>query len=145
MLSNVYIIATVTISPSGIVSVCSGDQLELMCNVTGSPVLEWRIMTSQVYRRGVTSQGGADTQMSYLIIGNCNSTFTFTRISDENDMPLVSRLLISPVNRGLNGAIVICEDQTTLMQSTTTIIVTQDIQDDQHSMSRHNSVCMLME
>ena len=71
---------------------CSGSELELTCNVTGSPVLEWRIVASQVYRRGVTSQGGTDTQMSFLIIGNI--MLAFTRISDENDMPLVSRLLI---------------------------------------------------
>ena len=118
---------------------CSGSELELTCNVTGSSVLEWRIMASQVYRRGVTSQGGTDTQMSFLIIGNI--TLAFTRISDENDMPLVSRLLISPVNGGLNQTRVICEDLSNSMQSTTTIVVTQDIPDD-HSMCRHNSVCM---
>ena len=130
-----YITAIATISPSEMVSVCSGGNLDLTCNVTESPVLEWRIVTSQVYRRGVTSQGRTDTQMSFLIIGN--STFTFTRISDENNMPLVSGLLISPVNRGLNlQTRVICEDLTNSVQSTTTIIVTQDIQDD-HSMSRH--------
>ena len=33
-------IGAVTLSPSGIVSVCQGDQLELTCNVMGS-VLEW--------------------------------------------------------------------------------------------------------
>ena len=87
----------------------NGSELELMCNGTGSTTLEWRIMASQMYRRGVTSQGKTDTQMSYLIIGN--NMFTFTRISDENDMPLVSRLLISPVYyRGLNQTRVICED-----------------------------------
>ena len=128
------IIATVTISPSEMVSVCSGGNLELACNVTESPVLEWRIVTSQVCRRGITSQGRTDTQMSFLIIGN--STFTFTRISDDNDMPLVSRLLISSVNRGLNQTRVICEDLSNSVQSTTTIIVTQDNPDD-HSMSRH--------
>ena len=119
------------ISPSEMVSVCSSDQLELTCNVTGSPVLEWRIVASQIYRRGVTSQGGADTQMSYLTIDN--STFTFTRISDENDMPLVSRLLISPVNRDLNQTRVICDDLAnpdSMLSLTTTIIVTQDIQED---------------
>ena len=114
-----HIIAMIaTISPSEMVSACSGGNLELTCNVTESPVLEWRIVTSQAYRCGVTSQGRTDTQMSFLIIGN--STFTFTRVSDENDMPLVSRLLISPVNRGLNQTRVICEDSTNSMQSTTT-------------------------
>ena len=118
---------------------CRGSELELTCNVTGSPILEWRVMASQVYRCGVTSQGRTDTQMSFLIIGNI--TLAFTRISDENDMPLLSRLLISPVNGGLNQTRVICEDLSNSMQSTTTIVVTQDIPDD-HSMCRHNSVCM---
>ena len=126
-----------TISASEMVSVCSGSELELMCNVTGSSVLEWRIVASQVYRRSVTSQGGTDTQMSFLIIGNI--TLAFTRISDENNMPLVSRLLISPVNGGLNLTRVICEDLSNSMQSTTTIVVTQDISDD-HSMCRHKKI-----
>ena len=139
-----YIRAIATISPPEMVSVCSGGNLELACYVTESPVLEWRIVTSQVYRCGITSQGRTDTQMSFLTIGN--STFTFTRISDENNMPLVSRLLIIPANRGLNQTRVICEDSTNSVQSITTIIVTQDNPDD-HSMSRHsnNSVCMLTE
>ena len=71
--------------------------------------------------------------MYFLIIGN--SKFTFTRISDKNYMPLVSGLLISPVNRGLNQTRVICDDLTNSVQSTTTIIVNKDIDD--HSMNRH--------
>ena len=85
-------------------------------------------MASQVYGRGVKSQGGTDTKMSFLIIGN--SKFTFTRISDENYMPLVSGLLISHVNRGLNQTIVICDDSINSVQSILGI-------PDDHSMSRH--------
>ena len=63
-------VATATISPSVVVSACSGSDLELTCNVTESPILEWRIVASQVYRHGIRSQGGTDTKMSFLIIGN---------------------------------------------------------------------------
>ena len=66
----------VTISPSGIASdsVCSGDQLELTCNVMGS-VLEWRInvtSSSRMYRRGIRSENQNDFQTSYLMVNNIN-------------------------------------------------------------------------
>ena len=98
-----YYAGLVTLSPSRIASVCSGDQLELTCNVTGS-VLEWRInvtSSARIYRRGVRSDSQTDLQTSHLMINN--SILTFSRISDENGLPLVSRLLISPVNENLNG------------------------------------------
>ena len=37
-------------------------------------------------------------------------TFNFTRISTQNMLPLVSRLLISPVRDALNGTLVNCTD-----------------------------------
>ena len=127
-----YYADAVTLFPLRIALVCRGDQLELTCNVTGS-VLEWRInVTSavRIYRRGVRSDGQTDLQTSHLMINN--SILTFSRISDENGLPLVSRLLISPVNENLNGTKVICEDVASSLQSTNTITVVWDL-----SMGRH--------
>ena len=121
-----YYAGLVTLSPSRIASVCSGDWLELTCNVTGS-LLEWRInvtSSSRIYRRGVRSDSQTDLQTSHLMINN--SILTFTRISDEHGLPLVSRLLISPVNENLNRTKVICEDVASSLQSTTTITIVWD-------------------
>ena len=52
------------------------------------------------------------------MINNIN----FSRISNENNVSLVSRLLISPVNESLNGTVVTCEDAVSSLQSTTTTI-----------------------
>ena len=65
-----------------------------------------------------------------------NSILTFSRISDENGLPLVSRLLISPVNENLNGTKVIYEDVASSLQSTTTMTIVWDSLEDL-SMGRH--------
>ena len=116
---------------------CSGDQLELTCNVTGG-VLEWRInvtSAARIYIRGVRSDGQTDLQISHLMISN--SMLAFSRILDENGLPLVSRLLISPVNENLNGTKVICEDVASSLQSTTTTITTVWDSLEDLSMGRH--------
>ena len=94
-------------------------------------VFEWRInvtSVARIYRRGITSEGGTATQTSYLIINN--STITFSRISNENDIPLVSRLSINPVSDHLNGTEVTCEDVEFTLESafSTTVIVQANTQ-----------------
>ena len=109
------------ISPSGIVPVCSGDQLELVCNSTRSP-LEWRLNVpnvARVYRSGIASdlsETGGEIQIN-------STTITFSRITNTNEVPLLSRLLIDSVNVSLNGTEVICEDVTTLESASTTITI----------------------
>jgi hypothetical protein len=46
--------------------------------------------------------------------------FNFSRISAHDSMPVMSRLIISPVSSSLNGTVVNCVD---LEMSSTTIIV----------------------
>ena len=119
-----------TLSPLGTASVCSGDQLELTCSIMGS-VLEWQINVTnassyRIYRRPIISEGQTFTQIYHLMI-NKNVLLTFSRISNEGVSPLVSRLLINPVSKSLNGTKVICEaEQMSSLQSTTTITVVWD-------------------
>ena len=125
---SIYYTGAVTISPSGLVSVCTGDQLELICtNVTGS-ILEWRInvtsvASNRIYRRGITSEDGTDAQTHRLIINT--SVLIFSRISKENEIPLASRLLVNPVSDSLNGTEVTCEDVTFSSESTSMMIIVQ--------------------
>ena len=115
------------ISPPEIASVCMGDQLELMCNTTGS-LLEWNLShidkagtSRQFIRRGITANGEADAQM-YTVEYN-STMFTISRISAQESPVLSSRLFIDGVNDSLNSTVVTCVDVTSpnLESSTTTI------------------------
>ena len=52
-----------------------------------------------------------------------NAVITFSRLSSQDSLPLVSRLTISPVSSGLNGTVVNCFDcfSSTESVATTTI------------------------
>ena len=127
---------TVKISPPEIASVCSGDQLELMCNATGS-LLEWNLFHSidetgtarHFIRRGIAADGPADLQMFTI---EYNSTmFTFSKTSTQDSPILTSRVVINSVNDNLNGTVVICVDITSPRMessSTTILIINREIQ-----------------
>ena len=88
-----YEIVGVAIDSQRAVSVCRGSQLELTCSTTGR-IHEWSFSWIP-NTRALTSIPRND-QASYLI-DNVNSVIlNFTRISAQNMLPLVSRLLISP-------------------------------------------------
>ena len=115
----------VTLFPSGVAPVCSGDQLELTCTIT-EEFLQWRFSifrenetSATVVTRTVSSTGPA---MSQLI---ANSTvFNFSRISAHNSViPVMSRLVISPVSNGLNGTVMSCVEVHRREVASTTIIV----------------------
>ena len=110
---------TVTLSPSGVAPVCSEDQLELMCTVTGA-LLQWRFSTILgELTRTITSTGPAMSQLTVL-----STVFNFSRISaDSSMMPVVSRLVISPVSNRLNGTVMNCVNAEAGEVASTTIIV----------------------
>jgi hypothetical protein len=103
----------VMISPPGIVSVCSGDQLELTCTTPGS-LLEWTFFLVRArelegdrrYDRVLHSDSVPAT--SDLKVNSI--TFTFSRISSQGSLPLISRVVIDPANDDLNGTEVNCTD-----------------------------------
>ena len=61
-----------------------GDQLELMCNTTGS-LLEWNLFhidtSRQFIRRGITAYGEADAQV--YTVEYDSTMFTISRISAQ--------------------------------------------------------------
>ena len=113
------------ISPTERAPVCSGGQLELMCTTTED--LEWGFnvfreneITLPRVLRVIPSVAPSPSETSQLI----NSTvFYFTKTSAEGALPVMSRLLISPVSRDLNGTVISCEDLSTADVSSTTVIV----------------------
>ena len=113
----------VTISPSGVATVCSGGQLELNCTIadTGSfTVLVWNVILIPMnLTQAVSSSSPSDQTLQNLI----NSTnLTFSRISPQNSFSLVSSLLISPVSDHLNGTKVKCINSMTSETSSVTIV-----------------------
>ena len=106
------ILEGVMISPSGVASVCSGGQLELICTVAGT-FLQWSFFLfpegETMARRFFRSlHSGSFPATSDLEVNSI--TFTFSRISADGSQPLVSRLLITPISDDLNGTEVNCTD-----------------------------------
>jgi hypothetical protein len=119
----------VTINSPGInaeiAPVCSGDELELTCIISGR-VLEWNITlmppsedTTFEYPLNSLDQA---FPLHTITVDNIIS-FTFSRISPPNSHPLISRLLISPATSVVNGTVVICADRATRTNSSTTVDV----------------------
>ena len=105
-------------SLSRIVTVCSGDQLELICTITGR-LLEWSFYlipeNSTMFKRygRVVQNGGLTEFQTSNITVNSNMIFKVSRISDEDILPLRSELSLNPVTTLLNGTKVNCTDVTT--------------------------------
>lgn len=93
-------------SPLELAPVCSGGRLEVTCTTTET-FLRWNITLRhqpRTFMRTLSSFGSP--KVSPLDVNS--SIFTFTRTSTEGRVPLMSTLVINPVNRILNGTIVTC-------------------------------------
>ena len=115
---------TVTLSPSGVAPVCSGDQLELMCIITGG-LLQWRFRVFRAnetipidFRHTITLTSAEMLQFTVDSL-----VFNFSRISARDCMPVISTLVISPVSKRLNGTVMNCEDVHGAEVSSTTIFI----------------------
>ena len=122
----------VTIAPSGTISVCNGDQLELTCMITDSghrsfSILVWNVtlisgdetIPPVTYTPAISPSSPTDQRIRRIV----NSTsFTFSRISPQNSFPFVSRLLISSVSSRVDGTEVNCLDALTSESSSTTVV-----------------------
>ena len=72
------------------------------------------------YMRSVQSVGPAGVNTQPLII-NSTVMFTFSRLSTRDNLPLISRLIISNVSEGLNGVEISCTDAAMSDSATTAI------------------------
>ena len=122
----------VILSPMSVAPVCSvGDPLQLICTAHVE-FLRWNILRAN-------EQGTLVNVVNSEIINSRDevqmrntplnpATITFTRISAQGALPLVTRLSIDSVSIGLNGTVVRCSDaanpMTMLASSTIQIIET---------------------
>ena len=114
----------VEISPSGVAPVCQeGDQLELMCTVPGM-FQSWDFTVIlgngavMNFMHSVTADGPSGVPPPITVN---STTFTYSRLSTRDRVPVISRMIISSVSGGLNGVEVSCVDLEALESATTTI------------------------
>ena len=120
----------VEISPLVVALVCeAGDQLQLTCN-SSSPLHTWKftaisesgaVMTYETPIQSLGPTGLLNSQEQLTI--NSTVMFTFSRLSIEHDLPLISRVIINDVSEGLNGVEMNCTDAGMINSATTTIQV----------------------
>ena len=113
-LRSINIGATITLSPSGMVSVCPGGQILLTCERISGSVLYWDVSVPMAtpLQRIVLSQGdllSPDFRIGFI-------EFNITRTSDS---PLISQLLISNVTTNIN---VYCSDDGNENNSPMTVV-----------------------
>ena len=108
-------------------AVCSGGQLELICITIGGflawtfNVLRGNESTVTNILRNILSTDSAGGAMSDLIVNSI--VFNFSRTSAQDRLPVMSKLLISPVSNSLNGTVINCVDVETSEVSSSTIVV----------------------
>ena len=88
-----------------------GDQLELICTTPGGLHM-WRFTAIQSgsatnYTRSVSSVGSTGVISQPFTI-NSTIMITFSRLSNQSSLPLISRMLINSVSEGLNRVQVEC-------------------------------------
>lgn len=118
----------IVLSPGGEIDtvtapVCSGGELELLC-ITGRSFLQWSYILpmSGVQRNIYIVDSVTPTLVPHLQTVN-SSIFNISRTTPYDTLPLMSRLLISPVNDSLNGTVIICQEVGTDNSSSTIITI----------------------
>ena len=71
------------------------------------------------YTRAISLSSPSD-QIARIVANT--TSLSFSRISAQNSFPFISRLLISPVSRSVNGTEVNCLDAYTLESSSVVVI-----------------------
>ena len=102
VLKTVHASAAITLSPSGMVSVCPGGQVLLICERTSGSILYWHVSVpmATTLERVVLSQGS-------LLSPDFRIGFTEFNITRTSDSPLISQILINKVTANIN---VYCSD-----------------------------------
>ena len=111
------------ISPSPVTAVClEGDQLELTC--TSSHIFlrrEFTIFPENVSHVAIITSAGPSGIPPPLTV--TYSMITFSRLSGQDVLPLISRVTVASVSSGLNETVVNCFEGSTSTDvvATTTI------------------------
>ena len=113
----------VEISPSPVAAVCQeGDQLELICTLSDI-FLRWEFTVfpeNASHTVIIISAGPSGIPPPLMISG---SMITFSRLSGQDVLPLISRVTIASVSIGLNGTVVNCFEGSTSIDVVATTVI----------------------
>ena len=99
-----------TLTPSIMTSICSGDQLLLTCN-SSTDLHQWSILdpaTGRTYTRLIAVPTTAVAVITPLEVQSI--TFSFDVISASNALPLISTLTVDSVTDYLNTSRIVCSE-----------------------------------
>jgi hypothetical protein len=112
-------------------TVCPGEQLTLICetNDTGIEILQWSVNLPSgdktLMRRSIPIEGDDPPRQFTYENYYDDVVFNFSRTSDKNIYPFITKLSISEVNIGINGTEINCS-KIDLSDQHTTIIHIMD-------------------
>ena len=99
-------------SSSGVVSVCPGKQLSLVCTANHSLIFEWAISLPEENIKSLRNipYSGFNQSLINLPLNDTADTvaFHFNRTSEAETLPLIVELLIDRISTSLNGSNVLC-------------------------------------
>ena len=114
----------IEIFPSGVAPVCQvEDQLELRYT-SSSTIHRWEftVLPENIsHTTTPVSSGGTSGVPQPLTFSG--SMITFLRLSGQGSSPLVSRIVVSSVNRGLNGTVMNCFEGISSIDSVATTTI----------------------
>ena len=111
-------------------NVCPGEQVNLTCQTKASldiEILQWNINLPSgdtiSVRKSIPIEGNLPPEPFIHLTTHGTVVFNFSRTSEENTYPLVTELLISGINIGINGTEISCSKVDLSDIRTITIIV----------------------
>ena len=98
LLKTAHASAAITLSPSGMVSVCPGGQVLLTCERMSGSILYWTVSIPHlsISRERIVASQGTIVSPEFRI------GFTEFTVSRTSESPLISQLLISNVTTEIN-------------------------------------------
>ena len=106
--------------------VCPGDKLSVVCKANESVIIRWNVAipgtnTTHNITRSVQIRGNDSGSIPYQTASD-TIEFHFSRVSEPNSHPLISKLLINRVNVALNDTLIVCSRVSETPETQTTIV-----------------------
>ena len=99
---------SITLSPLGLVSVCPGGQVHLICERTSGSFLHWNVSVPHMTtRENIVANQGAFGPTDLQLTGLHYTTFTITRRSVN---PLTSQMIVNNVTTKVNRSTIYCSE-----------------------------------
>ena len=137
----------VTLSPMSVAPVCHvGDPLQITCTASVQ-FIRWSITVVNEQGMEIETTVSSNSRdpsppPRERIINSIR--FTFSRTSAEDDLPLITTLVINSTSIGLNGTVVHCMDASNPMTSASTTIKIMNISNCKlATMIHHHIMCAI--